>query len=410
MYPVYVGVESEGILKRNSKFPYACSIMEFREYEPLPFFRQEMYMVILQSVFYGGVFLTGFLGNVFVVLAVVSQSQLRSTTDYLISSLAMADLLIIIFCLPTTLLNNILTEWQLGALFCKMSTWINATTSCASIYTLVAVTADRYLAICHTLKYTLWEAGYTLYVIAGIWIVSGSLAIPNLYGYDAIYFEYGNLTLCVCASRTNEKLQFVVVNLILAFIVPFMLISVSYTKIFYTVSNHRSLAVDAHIRDERIKLRVATMMLTVIVVFALCWLPLYGIYTYFFFFADNTSYVFELASQVLRPFFQWLSLLSSSLNPLIYIAYSQKYRRAFHKILLLPCRSKYERVRGTLLRNNETQVSEGSQIKKNSIAFRGSRVIRSTATVPTNIDGSISPMITMLDSPRSERRSNSTTC
>ncbi|KAK6017283.1 hypothetical protein OSTOST_17198, partial [Ostertagia ostertagi] len=57
---------------------------------------------------------------------------------------------------------------------------------------------------------------------------------------------------------------------------PFMLISVSYTKIFYTVSNHRSLAVDAHIRDERIKLRVATMMLTVIVVFALCWLPLYA--------------------------------------------------------------------------------------------------------------------------------------
>ncbi|KHJ99276.1 7 transmembrane receptor [Oesophagostomum dentatum] len=213
--------------------------------------------------------------NIFVVLAVVSQSQLRSTTDYLISSLAMADLLIIIFCLPTTLLNNILTEWQLGALFCKLSTWMNATTSCASIYTLVAVTADRYLAICHTLKYTLWEAGYTLYVIAGIWLVSGSLATPNLYGFDAVYFDYGNLTLCVCASRTNEKLQFVVVNLILAFIVPFLLISVSYTKIFYTVSNHRSLAVDAHIRDERIKLRVATMMLTVIVVFALCWLPLY---------------------------------------------------------------------------------------------------------------------------------------
>ncbi|VDP06736.1 unnamed protein product [Heligmosomoides polygyrus] len=179
-----------------------------------------------------------------------------------------------------------------------------------------------------------------------------------------VYFEYGNNTVCVCASRTNEKLQFVVVNLILAFIVPFMLISVSYTKIFYTVSNHRSLAVDAHIRDERIKLRVATMMLTVIIVFALCWLPLYGIYTYFFFFADNSSYVFMLASQVLRPFFQWLSLLSSSLNPVIYIAYSQKYRRAFHKILLLPCRSKYERVRGTLLRNTETQASEGSQIKK----------------------------------------------
>ncbi|KAK6027808.1 7 transmembrane receptor, partial [Ostertagia ostertagi] len=258
--------------------------------------------------------------------------------------------------------------------------------------------------------YTLWEAGYTLYVIAGIWIVSGSLATPSLYGYDEIYFEYGNNTVCVCASRTNEKLQFVVVNLILAFIVPFMLISVSYTKIFYTVSNHRSLAVDAHIRDERIKLRVATMMLTVIVVFALCWLPLYGIYTYFFFFADNNSYVFMLASQVLRPFFQWLSLLSSSLNPLIYIAYSQKYRRAFHKILLLPCRSKYERVRGTLLRSHDTQISEGSQIKKNSTLNRSSRYLHSTTMAPSAKDGAVSPMITMMDSPRSERRSNSTSC
>ncbi|XGW28353.1 hypothetical protein V3C99_008266, partial [Haemonchus contortus] len=386
------------------------TIMELPEEGPLPFFRQEMFMVVLQTVCYGGVFITGFFGNVFVVLAVVSQSQLRSTTDYLISSLAMADLLIIIFCLPTTLLNNILTDWHLGALFCKLSTWINATTSCASIYTLVAVTADRYLAICHTLKYTLWEAGYTLYVIAGIWVVSGSLATPSLYGYDEIYFEYGNNTVCVCASRTNEKLQFVVVNLILAFIVPFLLISVSYTKIFYTVSNHRSLAVDAHIRDERIKLRVATMMLTVIVVFALCWLPLYGIYTYFFFFADNNSYVFMLASQVLRPFFQWLSLLSSSLNPLIYIAYSQKYRRAFHKILLLPCRSKYERVRGTLLRSHDTQISEGSEIKKNSTVKRSSRYLHSTTTEASMKDGPISPMIAMMDSPRSERRSNSTSC
>ncbi|CAJ0604187.1 unnamed protein product [Cylicocyclus nassatus] len=384
--------------------------MDWPEYGPLPFFRGEMYMVILQSVFYGGVFLVGFFGNIFVVLAVVSQSQLRSTTDYLISSLAMADLLIIIFCLPTTLLNNILTEWQLGALFCKLSTWINATTSCASIYTLVTVTADRYLAICHTMKYTLWEAGYTLYIIAGIWIVSGGLATPSLYGYDAIYFDYENLTLCVCASRINEKLQFVVVNLILAFIVPFLLISVSYTKIFYTVSNHRSLAVDAHARDERVKLRVATMMLTVIVVFALCWLPLYSIYTYFFFFADNTSYAFEIASQVLRPFFQWLSLLSSSLNPLIYIAYSQKYRRAFHKILLMPCRSKYQRVRGTLLRSTKTEVSEGSVLKKNSPTFRGgSRVIREASTGPDK-DTAISPMITLIDSPRSERKSNSSTC
>ncbi|KJH48293.1 hypothetical protein DICVIV_05602 [Dictyocaulus viviparus] len=86
-----------------------------------------------------------------------------------------------------------------------MSTWINATTSCASIYTLVAVTADRYLAICHTLKYTLWEAGYTLYVIMGIWIVSGSLATPSLYGYDESLNSTNTLVKSLCQRRFPDN-------------------------------------------------------------------------------------------------------------------------------------------------------------------------------------------------------------
>uniref|UniRef100_A0A914RNM8 G-protein coupled receptors family 1 profile domain-containing protein n=1 Tax=Parascaris equorum TaxID=6256 RepID=A0A914RNM8_PAREQ len=66
-------------------------------------------LLITYSAFYSAVFVLGLLGNVFVVLAVVLHPQLRSSTDYLISSLATADLLIILFCLPTTLLNNLLT-------------------------------------------------------------------------------------------------------------------------------------------------------------------------------------------------------------------------------------------------------------------------------------------------------------
>ena len=77
-------------------------------------------------------------------------------------------------------------EWFFGSLGCKLSTFINSCTSCASIFTLVAVTADRYAAICHTLKYALWDASYTLYVIFGIWLISGLLASPNLVTYDEV--------------------------------------------------------------------------------------------------------------------------------------------------------------------------------------------------------------------------------
>ncbi|CAD5224786.1 unnamed protein product [Bursaphelenchus xylophilus] len=319
------------------------------EIDELDTIRQPFGLVIVYTTFYAFVFLLGLIGNVFVLLAIIWHPTLRSTTDYMISSLAMADLLIIVFCLPTTLLNNLLTEWQLGAIGCKMSTFINSTTSCASIFTLVAVTADRYLAICHTLKYAMWEASYTLYVILAIWVTSAVLASPNLIFYDEVLYDLlppnGTLVARLCVSTQDDFLHFIIVNLIIAFIVPTCLISVSYALIFKTVSNHRSLAVDARIRDERVKLRVATMMLTVIIVFMLCWTPLYALYCYFFMASDKNSSFFQFASSILRPIFQWLSLLSSSINPLVYIGYSQKYRRAFHTLLLLPCQMKYNKMR-----------------------------------------------------------------
>jgi hypothetical protein len=60
------------------------------------------------SIAYGCVFLVGTVGNLFVVLAVVFNQSMRNITNYLIMNLACADLLIMLFCLPTTLMNNVL--------------------------------------------------------------------------------------------------------------------------------------------------------------------------------------------------------------------------------------------------------------------------------------------------------------
>ena len=74
----------------------------------LELLRQPIDLLIIYCVAYGLVFLLGFVGNLFVVIAVASNASMRNVTNYFITSLAMADLLIIIFCLPATLMNNIL--------------------------------------------------------------------------------------------------------------------------------------------------------------------------------------------------------------------------------------------------------------------------------------------------------------
>ena len=49
-------------------------------------------------------------GNTFVVLAVATNSNMRNITNYFIANLAIADLLIMLLCLPSTLMNN--TLWR----------------------------------------------------------------------------------------------------------------------------------------------------------------------------------------------------------------------------------------------------------------------------------------------------------
>lgn len=59
----------------------------------------------------------------------------------------------------------------------------------------------------------------------------------------------GTLVARLCVStRDDDFLHFLTVNVIIAFICPFLVIIVCYALIFKTVVSHRSLAVDARVR------------------------------------------------------------------------------------------------------------------------------------------------------------------
>ncbi|VVC30273.1 G protein-coupled receptor, rhodopsin-like,GPCR, rhodopsin-like, 7TM [Cinara cedri] len=53
------------------------------------------------------VFLVGMVGNLLVVSVVCRSPRMRNVTNFFIVNLAMADILVLVFCLPATLLSNI---------------------------------------------------------------------------------------------------------------------------------------------------------------------------------------------------------------------------------------------------------------------------------------------------------------
>jgi hypothetical protein len=72
-----------------------------------PPIKQPPYMILVLSLAYLLIFLCALVGNVMVVVVVVRTPRMHNVTNYLIANLALADILVAIFCIPLTLLANI---------------------------------------------------------------------------------------------------------------------------------------------------------------------------------------------------------------------------------------------------------------------------------------------------------------
>lgn len=62
---------------------------------------------VILTVAYTIVFIVGIVGNSFVVAIVCKSPRMRTVTNYFIANLAFADILVLLFCLPATLLSNL---------------------------------------------------------------------------------------------------------------------------------------------------------------------------------------------------------------------------------------------------------------------------------------------------------------
>jgi len=66
------------------------------------------------------VFVVGLVGNALVCVAVFRNTSMRTVTNYFIVNLAVADFMVILFCLPPTVAWDITGTWFLGDAMCKI--------------------------------------------------------------------------------------------------------------------------------------------------------------------------------------------------------------------------------------------------------------------------------------------------
>lgn len=70
------------------------------------------------------VFFVGLVGNALVCVAVYRNHSMRTVTNYFIVNLALADFLVILFCLAPTVIWDVTETWFMGEKLCKIILYI----------------------------------------------------------------------------------------------------------------------------------------------------------------------------------------------------------------------------------------------------------------------------------------------
>ncbi|XP_046805481.1 allatostatin-A receptor [Lucilia cuprina] len=136
---------------------------------------------------FGVIALTGFFGNILVILVVCLNKQMHSTTNLLIVNLAVADLLFVIFCIPFTAADYVADSWPFGDLWCRTVQYLIVVAAFTSIYTLVLMSIDRFLAVVHPIRSRMLRTEkITKICIAAIWTVILLVCLPVAFTHGVV--------------------------------------------------------------------------------------------------------------------------------------------------------------------------------------------------------------------------------
>ncbi|NXY90708.1 NMBR protein, partial [Alcedo cyanopectus] len=179
----------------------------------------------------------GLLGNITLIKIFISNSAMRSVPNIFISSLAAGDLLLLVTCVPVDASRYFFEEWLFGEVGCKLIPAIQLTSVGVSVFTLTALSADRYKAIVNPMDIQTSSAVlWTCLKAIAIWVISMLLAVPEAVFSELAYIndvDNATFTACIPYPLTDDmhpKIHSVLIFLVY-FLIPLAIISIYYYHI-----------------------------------------------------------------------------------------------------------------------------------------------------------------------------------
>ncbi|XP_054707241.1 LOW QUALITY PROTEIN: tachykinin-like peptides receptor 99D [Uloborus diversus] len=290
-------------------------------------------LIILLSCCYGMISLTAIVGNFCVLLIVAISRRMRTVTNYFIANLAVADIVIGLFCIPFQFQAALLQRWVLPPFMCAFCPFVQVLSVNVSVFSLAAIALDRYRAVIYPLKAKTSKVS-AKWIIVCIWIFSGISGMPYAIALRVtlIDTDTGNFSKPFCHNVGIPTPIWNIYNhalVCLQYFVPLSLISMMYIRIGLKLKDTKTPGNREGIRDDVIlknKKKVIHMLFVVVTLFGICWLPLqsYNILQEVLPQINKYKYI-----NIIWFFCHWLAMSNSCYNPFIYAIYNERFKSEF---------------------------------------------------------------------------------
>ncbi|XP_069557698.1 adenosine A2a receptor a [Brachyistius frenatus] len=279
------------------------------------------------------------LGNVLVCWAVCLNSNLQSITNFFVVSLAVADIAVGVLGIPFAILISIgFCSNFYGCLF--IACFVLVLTQ-SSIFSLLAIAIDRYIAIKLPLRYNSLVTGERARgIITVCWVLSIIIGLTPMLGWHNPANSANDTGICPpglmkCLFEKVVVMEYMVYfNFLACVLIPLLLMLAIYMCIFMAARHQLKLIeVKAFHGDKsrstlQKEIQAAKSLAIIVGLFAVCWLPLHIINCFTLFCPDCVRPPLWIMYVAII-----LSHANSVVNPFIYAYRIREFRQTFRKII-----------------------------------------------------------------------------
>ncbi|XP_067861531.1 adenosine receptor A2a-like [Heptranchias perlo] len=281
------------------------------------------------------------LGNVLVCWAVYLNSNLQNVTNFFVVSLAVADIAVGVLAIPFAItISTGFCSLFYGCLF--IACFVLVLTQ-SSIFSLLAIAIDRYIAIKIPLRYNSLVTGQRARgIICICWVLSFMIGLTPMLGWNKSNCNKVKMNETItcrdgmvsCLFEEVVTMDYMVYyNFFACVLIPLLIMFGIYLRIFMA-ARHQLKQMDfkiIHTEKTRSTLQkevhAAKSLAIIVGLFAVCWLPLHIINCVNLFCGNCRPPAWIMYFAII------LSHANSVVNPLIYAYRIREFRQTFRKIL-----------------------------------------------------------------------------